>query len=1417
MLTAIISPSLALGSEFKDELKTVSTAEYTDDFEIYKENIGTTVRGMDNWSISTNYAGKNVTIEADPADSTNTVVKYSTDPTVYTTVQGANTYAVREFNAVSGRYLLVSTSIYPTSSERWMFILYGNVSRNGTDVATGRAAIELMIESGGKLAYECRGKNPTWTDINTNTDNWAVNRWNDIDILIDTKGLTFDVYTNNVKRNAAPMALSGQITGAGDCLSAITGVNYGVTRYSTKGDLYIDNLEVNAISVQELVMTEYALTVPTALTTGTQLPAVTNRFGMAINWESNTDAVIIGSDGKVIVNANDSNVILTAKCGDVTIGTYPATAFSDSNINTLFFEPFNYTEGASLSQEAAAAKGWSIENEALVTPGTGSTALIKADPEDKSNLTLDIEALAKYNSGYNRYALISGNFSSGGSKYIMLSDRVRFTSSTNRFVFYVMGTMANAATGASTRSANLVQFSYDPANKQFAHEDYTKPNGTSTYTTIANIDLPLNKWIDMKFILDTEAQTYNIIMDGVKVNSEPLRIYRQFSGEKIATITQIRTGANRWDRTNGHMYLDDLKISAFDNEGAIELETECLTLPGEVDSSFTLPVTGGIFGTAYTWSSSSDTVSISGANATVKVPYSTEDVVLTLNAALGNATSTKDFVVKVLGDGDRINAITDKITVYTLSGQKYVTESFTPNIANLAEGDKVDYTVNDSALVYDAASNRFTVACDTEDKIVDLKVTVTSKNGNKSEKDLKVYILSEGIITFYEDMNYPALKGATISGADSWEVTNEEPNIELTGVTQYINPSPDDETDLTLNTNVIRGRDPSKYGNQYALWKGNAGVSGDATMQANIKFDNNAANQYIWYTTGTVTTSSGSSTQTLIQLFMNRNNGTLQAQTKPGVVTITSEPLPTNEWFNLKVKINAARNTFDVYLDNKKLNTEEVPFYSQIEGGVVTAFTQMQFGASRYMGNPGNLYVDDILVRSDATDALATEIEVLKVPETLIYDVELPTKGIYEDTNISWSSDKPEILSADGKVNRLEGFGSTEVKLTAALSIGSQSATKDFYVNVLNTPPYTVDALTFEKADGSAVYSPVSGGKISTLSVTRYTEKAVNAKAIVAVYADDETLLDVTSPIAVSESGTFDIGLALPERDDIYVCAYVWNMNNLAPLSYKYRTLSDSAEAVTIYTVGDSTMQSYGTLAQKQSDNTITGWAQVLGLGFDNNMVKVDNHGVSGMSTRSFYNLGYIHDVYHKIQPGDYFIIQFAHNDEKTASDQMPDVKYAPLEEEHRVAATPAVPQQYAHYKTYEQWLREYTSAIRMKGAHVVFATSIYRRQFNKTEVTEDNPDGMTPNNSHVGYPEAMADLAIDLNVPVLDLHTRTGEWLDANGYDGSLKYFLAYHGGTDNTHLTYDGAVEIANMAIDEMKKIGLPVAKYATEVPAR
>ncbi|MGG4480603.1 LamG-like jellyroll fold domain-containing protein [Paenibacillus illinoisensis] len=68
--------------------------------------------------------------------------------------------------------------------------------------------------------------------------------------------------------------------------------------------------------------------------------------------------------------------------------------------------------------------------------------------------------------------------------------------------------------------------------------------------------------------------------------------------------------------------------------------------------------------------------------------------------------------------------------------------------------------------------------------------------------------------------------------------------------------------------------------------------------------------------------------------------------------------------------------------------------------------------------------------------------------ENIFYDLSLPTTGT-RDSQITWKSSLPSVISADGAVNRpRSGKGDAKVKLTATIRKGTATATKTFSVTV---------------------------------------------------------------------------------------------------------------------------------------------------------------------------------------------------------------------------------------------------------------------------------------------------------------------------------------------------------------------------------
>lgn len=200
-----------------------------------------------------------------------------------------------------------------------------------------------------------------------------------------------------------------------------------------------------------------------------------------------------------------------------------------------------------------------------------------------------------------------------------------------------------------------------------------------------------------------------------------------------------------------------------------------------------------------------------------------------------------------------------------------------------------------------------------------------------------------------------------------------------------------------------------------------------------------------------------------------------------------------------------------------------------------------------------------------------------------------------------------------------------------------------------------------------------------------------------------------------------------------------------------------------IYMIGDSTMQYNNIFTYPQ-----TGWGQVLHL-FAKEDVRIYVHAKNGRSSKSFIDEGLFANVYEKLQPGDYVICQFGHNDEKD------DIL------RHTDKDT-----------TYLENLEFYRQRCLEKGAHIVFATSISRRKFVNGECVD----------SHLGYPQAMKNYCNEKGYECIDLNQITLGIYNTLGEEETKKFHMIFPkdthtnyplGKEDNSHLTYEGAIMVA------------------------
>ncbi|MEV2217654.1 rhamnogalacturonan acetylesterase [Streptomyces sp. NPDC050997] len=221
----------------------------------------------------------------------------------------------------------------------------------------------------------------------------------------------------------------------------------------------------------------------------------------------------------------------------------------------------------------------------------------------------------------------------------------------------------------------------------------------------------------------------------------------------------------------------------------------------------------------------------------------------------------------------------------------------------------------------------------------------------------------------------------------------------------------------------------------------------------------------------------------------------------------------------------------------------------------------------------------------------------------------------------------------------------------------------------------------------------------------------------------------------------------------------------------------------TLYIAGDSTA------AQKYADAAPeTGWGMALPF-FLRQDRPVANHAVNGRSSKSFIDEGRLDVVLGAIRPGDFLIVQFAHNDEK-ADD----------------------PTRYTEpWTTYQDHLRQYVDGARARGARPVLATPVERRRF-------DASGNAVP--THGDYPAAMRALAERERVALLDIEALSLALWQKLGVEETKTYFNWTATEQDNTHFNPPGAIAVARLVARELLRTRVltpqDVRRLHDEIPA-
>lgn len=156
-----------------------------------------------------------------------------------------------------------------------------------------------------------------------------------------------------------------------------------------------------------------------------------------------------------------------------------------------------------------------------------------------------------------------------------------------------------------------------------------------------------------------------------------------------------------------------------------------------------------------------------------------------------------------------------------------------------------------------------------------------------------------------------------------------------------------------------------------------------------------------------------------------------------------------------------------------------------------------------------------------------------------------------------------------------------------------------------------------------------------------------------------------------------------------------------------------------LHTIGDSTMANYAT----DGSTDKRGWAQMLQQFFNTDNVTVNNRGKSGASSKSFYKESaywptLVAGGSDAMQPGDYLLIQFAHNDEKNGGADGDTVRqyYANIGDAATAANTDYRGTTAAG--TYKEYIRRYINEAKAMGVTPIVVGPICRKYFTSDDAS---------------------------------------------------------------------------------------------------
>jgi len=234
-----------------------------------------------------------------------------------------------------------------------------------------------------------------------------------------------------------------------------------------------------------------------------------------------------------------------------------------------------------------------------------------------------------------------------------------------------------------------------------------------------------------------------------------------------------------------------------------------------------------------------------------------------------------------------------------------------------------------------------------------------------------------------------------------------------------------------------------------------------------------------------------------------------------------------------------------------------------------------------------------------------------------------------------------------------------------------------------------------------------------------------------------------------------------------------------------FNALAQSEARPTLHLIGDSTVRN----GSGRGADMLWGWGSLVAHHFDPERISIINRAIGGRSSRTFMTEGRWDDVMKEIQPGDFVMMQFGHNDGGGLTGERGRGSLKGNGEETQTITNDAGAVETVH--TYGWYLRQYIAGAKAKGATPIVVSQIPRN------IWKDSKVGREAN----GYGKFAREAAEQGGAAFLDLNELVAARYEKIGEATVREMFFR---PDDHTHTTLAGAKLNAALVAEGIR--GLP-----------